>query len=336
MKCKTDKIKIWQNELRNAVTGLEELFDLLALDKNLLNGWAALEKFPLKVPRNFIARMRKGDINDPLLRQVLPTQSELTISSNYQSDPLEEKKYNPLPGLLHKYQGRVLLTLSSMCGINCRYCFRKDFAYEKNNPGSLGWEKVYDYIAADKTISEVILSGGDPLVVNDQTLKKITQKLELIPSIKRLRIHTRMPIVLPNRMTTELINAITSKQFKTILVTHCNHPQEINAAVKSAMTRLSQNKITLLNQSVLLRGVNDDVDVLVALSEALYDAGILPYYLHLLDKVNGTAHFDIDSTIARKLHWEMMQRLSGFLVPKLVCEKPGAPAKIPLKLWDQL
>lgn len=325
-------IKIWQNELRDCVTNPYELFELLELDKNLLDEvLTSLPNFSLKVPRNFIDRMQKKNFHDPLLQQILPLKQELKKTPGYHLDPLDEKKFNPVPGLLHKYHGRVLLTLTSACGIHCRYCFRKNFPYEENNPGNSGWDAVFHYISKDKTISEVILSGGDPLVANDHTLQKIKLKLETIPHIKRFRIHSRMPIILPNRITPELIEAITSGHLKTILVTHCNHPQEINQAVKSAISLLSQHQITLLNQSVLLKKVNDDVETLVKLSESLYDAHILPYYLHLFDKIEGGAHFDLPLETARWLHWQMAQKLPGFLVPKLVCEKSGAPAKLPIK-----
>jgi EF-P beta-lysylation protein EpmB len=332
MKCNSGKINTWQSELVDAVTQPKELLELLHLDMNLL---PAAEKaaalFPLKVPRGFIARMEKGNLKDPLLLQVLPIHAELEDIPGYTSDPLQEAQFNPLPGLLHKYHGRVLMTLASACGINCRYCFRRFFPYEDNNPGSVGWQKALDYIEQDTTISEVILSGGDPFMATDHTINTIKEKLATFTHIKRLRIHSRMPIVLPARITPELIDAITSNKLKTILVVHCNHPQEITPEVKAAMQLLSQAGIALLNQSVLLKDVNDDADILVSLSETLFDAGILPYYLHVLDKVQGAAHFDLSHARGTQLHWEVMQRLSGYLVPKLVCEQPGAPAKLPLK-----
>lgn len=326
MKCNN-----WQTALINAITDPKELLQLLELDMNLLPAAIAANKsFSLKVPRGFAALMQKGNINDPLLQQILPIGKELEDVPGYFVDPLAEAAKNPIPGLLHKYKSRVLLTFASVCGINCRYCFRRHFAYEDNNPGSTGWQKVIDYIAQDASISEVILSGGDPLVANDQTIHSLTQKLAAIPHLKRLRIHSRMPIVLPERITPGLIDAITSPAFKTIFVVHCNHPREISPDVKTAMAYLASKGVTLLNQSVLLKGINDQVEILVELSEALFDAGIQPYYLHALDKVQGAAHFDLPNEGARRLHQGMTRELSGYLVPKLVCEQPGALAKVAL------
>lgn len=335
MKCKSEKIKSWQNELINAVTDPKELLKLVELNESWLPAAvAAAQLFPLKVPRGFIARMEKGNINDPLLQQVLPLGVELENTPGYDLNPLKEDAYNPLPGLLHKYQSRVLLTLTGACGVNCRYCFRRHFDYEENSPGAAGWEQALEYIANDTTITEVILSGGDPLVSNDQLLKKLTEKLVHIPHVKRLRLHSRMPIVMPERITAELIDAITHPSLKTILVVHCNHANEINQEVKEAMARLTAANIVIFNQAVLLKAVNDDIDTLVNLSEALFDTGIQPYYLHVLDKVQGAAHFDMARERAQQLHWGVAQRLSGYLVPKLVCEQPGAPAKLPLEARD--
>jgi EF-P beta-lysylation protein EpmB len=319
----------WQQSLINAITDPKELLELLELDLNLLEpAKKSAQQFSLKVPRGFVARMRKKDINDPLLKQVLPLGCELSEFDGFTQDPLGEANVNPTPGLLHKYHSRVLLTLIGTCGVNCRYCFRRHFPYEKNNPGSAGWEKTLEYIAQDATIKEVILSGGDPLVASDNLLKTFSDKLIAIPHIKRLRIHSRMPIVLPERITPEFIDWISTLPLKTILITHVNHPQEIDSSVKTAMQELLKAGVVLLNQSVLLKGINDNVDTLVELSETLFDAGIQPYYLNTLDKVRGSAHFDLDYDIATQLHWELTQRLSGYLVPRLVSEIPGAPAKI--------
>ncbi len=318
----------WQQALSLAITDPEELLQLLELDNSLLAAAnAAAKLFPLKVPRGFLQRIKKGDINDPLLRQILPLDLELDQTPGYETDPLQEAAANPVPGLLHKYHGRVLLTLVGTCGVNCRFCFRRHFPYEKNNPGSLGWEKALDYIANDPSIAEVLLSGGDPLVASDALLQSFSTKLAMIPHVRRLRIHSRMPIMLPERISPSFIQWITELPFKTILVVHTNHPQEINCSIKEAMQALLKAGVTLLNQSVLLKGINDNVETLVELSEALFASGIQPYYLHILDKVQGTAHFDLNLETARKLHLGMSQRLSGYLVPKLVSEQPGFPAK---------
>lgn len=322
------KMKNWQQLLSNAVTEPQELLELLELDQSLLPAARAAAKlFPLKVPRGFIARMKKGDSNDPLLRQILPLAAEETLVTGYTADPLEEAKFNPLPGLLHKYHGRVLLTYTGACAINCRFCFRRHFAYDDNNPGNQGWDNVVAYINNDSTITEVILSGGDPFIANDGSLQQFLGKLANIAHLQRVRFHTRLPIVLPERITPELIRAITTTRLQVIVVVHCNHPQEIDASVATAIQLLRAAGVALLNQTVLLKNINDNADTLIALCELLFKMGIQPYYLHLLDKVQGTAHFDYDKEIARDIYNEMKRRLSGYLVPKLVCEQPDEPAK---------
>lgn len=325
----TYKTNDWQSMLSEVVTDPEELIQLLDLDRSLLDQThAAARGFPLKVPRALINRIKKGDISDPILQQVLPLGLELNNQPGYSDDPLKEKTYNPIPGLLHKYHGRVLLTLTSACGVHCRYCFRREFPYEENNPGSKGWSAVLDYIKHDASITEVILSGGDPLVMNDTMLRQFVDKIGEIPHITRLRIHTRMPIVIPQRVTQELVNTLTQTRLNCVVVLHCNHPQELDDTVFTAIQLLKNSNATLLNQSVLLKGVNDCVDILIALSEILFTAGVLPYYLHLLDKVRGAAHFDLPSDCARTLHQGMLERLPGYLVPKLVFEQAGAGSKI--------
>lgn len=319
----------WQSALINAVTEPQALLELLELDQSLLaDAIEAAKLFPFKVPHSFINRMKKGDPRDPLLQQVLPLWQELIVTPLYSADPLAEKQANPIPGLLHKYQGRVLLIFTQTCGINCRYCFRREFSYQENQLGSNQWEKAIEYIAQDNTISEVILSGGDPLIANDHTLQKLVSKLAAIPHVKRLRVHSRLPIVLPERITSELVAWMTSTRLKTVLVVHSNHPQELNDEVKAAMQLLKDAGVTLLNQAVLLKGINDDADILAQLSEALFDCGILPYYLHVLDKVQGAAHFDLPLEQAKQIHWQLTHKVPGYLVPKLACEQPGAPAKL--------
>ncbi len=321
----------WQSSLSQAITQPKQLLELLDLDTELLEAAeAAAQLFPLKVPRGLIDRMEKGNPADPLLMQVLPLGAELHPVPGYSPDPLGEADANPVPGLLHKYHGRVLLTLTGTCLVNCRFCFRRAFPYADNNPGRAGWDQAIEYIANDTSIEEVILSGGDPLVANDVVLQSLTDKLNTVPHIKRIRIHSRIPILLPERITPDFLAWVTQLQQSLVLVVHCNHPNEISPAVTTAMRALQQAGVVLLNQSVLLKGVNDQADTLVALSKALFAAGIQPYYLHVLDKVQGTAHFDLPIATAKALHWEMSKRLSGYLVPRLVCEQPGAPAKLGL------
>lgn len=323
----------WQQALSNAITRPEELLQLLELDPGLLNAaQAASQKFTLRVPRSFVARMQKGNLADPLLRQVLPVDAELKTYATYSTDPLGEVTANPLSGVLHKYNGRVLLITTGVCGVNCRYCFRRHFEYTDNNPGSAGWEKALAYIAQDSSIKEVIFSGGDPLIASDKRLAGLARRLEAIPHLTTLRIHTRMPVVLPERITTEFTDWFSTLRLKPVLVIHCNHPQEIDQTVATAMLSLKKAGITLLNQSVLLQGVNDDPATLVGLSERLFEIGVLPYYLHLLDKVQGAAHFEVPKATAKALIQKIMTQLPGYLVPKLVWEKAGATSKLPV--WN--
>jgi EF-P beta-lysylation protein EpmB len=324
----------WQKALVQAVTDPKELLSILELDQTLLPAAQAVNKqFPMIVPRGFVERMQKGDPHDPLLRQVLAIDSELIETPGFSQDPLKEANVNPVTGLLHKYHGRVLLTFVGTCAVNCRFCFRRHFPYNENNPSNEGWDQALAYIANDSSIEEVILSGGDPLIANDKKLLIFSDKLNQIAHVKRLRIHSRVPIVLPERISPEFIAWTKTLRQQVIMVTHCNHPQEINDQVALALLHMKQAGITLLNHTLLLKGVNDSVETLVELSKALFANSVLPYYLHMLDKVQGAAHFDVNQGQAQALHWGMAQKLSGYMVPKLVYEKPGAPAKISLDLY---
>ncbi|HTM63160.1 MAG TPA: EF-P beta-lysylation protein EpmB [Gammaproteobacteria bacterium] len=322
------KRQLWQQAMADLITDPAELIHLLNLNPSLLEAAkAAANVFPLRVPRGFAARMEKGNHMDPLLRQVLPLGVELTPQPGYSKDILRESGANPVSGLLHKYPGRVLVTLTSACAVHCRYCFRRFFPYEDNNPGRAGWEKIFDYIESDNTITEVILSGGDPLSANDHLLSEFTERLNQLPHVTRLRIHTRMPVVLPERITDEFMQWAADLTQQLVIVMHINHANEINNEVVLMLKRLSDAGITLLNQSVLLKGVNDDAQTLAALSEKLFMSGVLPYYLHTLDKVEGAAHFDLDDYTARSIHSELNKMLPGYLVPRLVRETPGESSK---------
>lgn len=321
----------WQNELADIIRSPEELFALLELDTaQLPAALAASRDFALRVPRAFAERMRKGDPDDPLLRQVLPLGEELQAAPGYSQDPLGEAAANPHPGLIHKYQGRVLLIVSGGCAINCRYCFRRHFPYADNNPGRARWQEALDYIAADQTITEVIYSGGDPLNTSDRQLAWLTERVAAIDHVRRLRVHTRLPVVLPNRIDDDCLAWLTGHRLQTTVVIHSNHPREIDASVGAALTRLRQSGITLLNQAVLLRDINDRVDTLADLSERLFEWGVLPYYLHLLDPVAGAHHFDVLDAEALKLLDGLRARLPGYLVPRLVREIAGEPNKTPI------
>ena len=318
----------WQEELAASIRDPQELIHLLELDESLLeNALNAHRDFALRVPRPYLERIRKGDMNDPLLRQVLPLGDELSAAPGYSTDPLQKNTANPTPGLIHKYHGRVLLIVSPSCAINCRYCFRRHFPYHDNKPGRHEWQRALDYIASNNTVSEVIYSGGDPLASSDKQLLWLTRRIADIPHVKRLRVHTRLPIVIPARITEQCINWLSDTRLQTTMVIHSNHPNELDEAVEKALKNLRRVGVTLLNQAVLLKGINDDGATLVRLSERLFEVGVLPYYLHLLDKVSGAAHFEVDENHAVSLRDVMLAQLPGYLVPRLVREIPGQPHK---------
>jgi EF-P beta-lysylation protein EpmB len=322
----------WQQILADLLTDPKELLNFLQLDSADLDiDSQILNSFPLKVPRPYLARMEKRNWHDPLLRQVLPLNQELSATDDgFSPDPLQEIQSNPLPGLLHKYHGRVLLTVAPHCGIHCRYCFRRHFDYQANTPGRESWKNVITYIRQKPEITEVIYSGGDPLAASDRQLAWLTRQLDNIPHLRTLRIHTRMPVVVPQRITDELISWLTGSRLRPVLVLHANHAQELDSSVAASLSRLAANGVTLLNQSVLLSGVNDNLPALIALSEKLFAMHVLPYYLHLLDPVSGVQHFDVPDSRGVALVAQMRELLPGYLVPRLVRERAGAGSKTPL------
>lgn len=289
---------------------------------------AAVGDFPLLVPRSFVARMRPGDPDDPLLLQVLPRTQERLEADGFVSDPLLERDAVAAPGLVKKYAGRALLLAAAGCAINCRYCFRREFPYAESGASSAGLESAIDAIAADQTIHEAILSGGDPLLMDDDRLAAAVRRLEAVPHLERLRIHTRLPIVLPSRVTSALVQLLTTSRLTCVVVVHANHPRELDDSVAAAAALLRGSGAILLNQAVLLAGVNDSVDALASLSERLVAIGVVPYYLHLLDRVRGTAAFEVDEPRARRLHAALKARLPGYAVPRLAREVPGESAKV--------
>jgi L-lysine 2,3-aminomutase len=320
----------WQNQLRNVITSADQLLAMLELAPADV-GYCpeAIADFALKVPLAFVRRMRRGDPLDPLLLQVLARGEEMTQTAGFSEDPLGETgDANPSRGIIHKYRGRALLVVTGGCAVNCRYCFRRHFPYNDNQNSRTEWDETLEYIARDKDISEVILSGGDPLIASDAYLDELVTKIAAISHIRRLRIHTRLPVVIPDRITQGLLDAVRRPDLHTVVVIHSNHANEMDDSVFAALDRMRQGGIALLNQSVLLAGINDRADVLIALSEKLFAAGVIPYYLHLLDKVQGAAHFDVPEEKAIKLVAELTKSLSGYLVPKLVREVAGAPSKI--------
>ncbi|MBE0505706.1 MAG: EF-P beta-lysylation protein EpmB [Marinospirillum sp.] len=325
----------WSETLKRAVRDPLELCRLLNINpEQLPGGTSGLQQghqlFRTLVPHPFINLMQRGNPQDPLLLQVLPLAQENLPQAGFVADPLQEHQSNPLPGLIHKYQSRVLLTSSGACAINCRYCFRRHFPYAENSLSQQATSAILDYLQHHPKVNEVILSGGDPLATPDLRLADKIQQLQQLPQLKRLRIHTRLPVVLPSRITDELLQTLASTHLKVILVLHINHPQEVGTELCEALQRLRRTEITLLNQSVLLRGINDQAEILAQLSETLFEQGVMPYYLHAFDPVAGAAHFAVDDQQARQIYAGLLTLLPGYLVPKLVREYPDQPAKTPL------
>lgn len=309
-----------------------ELLDFLELPRDSWNSGAAqaAAQFRLRVPRGYAARMRKGDPHDPLLRQVLPLDLETKDAPGFLPDPVGDLNAMPQPGLLHKYRARVLLVATGACAVHCRYCFRRHFPYADAQARAEPLQAALAYLRDASDVCEVILSGGDPLSLSDQRLADLIEDISSIDHVRRLRIHTRLPVVLPERITDQLLHELTQTRLRPIMVIHANHAREIDAPVHAALARLRTAGVLLLNQAVLLKGVNDSVAELLALSEALIDAGVNPYYLHLLDRVRGAAHFEVDDGTARTLIGELRERAPGYMIPQLVREIPGAGSKTPM------
>ena len=321
----------WQQHWREAISDPHELLHILGLEAHAVGLLAPGDTgFAMRVPRGFAARMRHGDPADPLLLQVLPGSAELRVTPGYSEDAVGDLEAIAVPGVLHKYAGRALLITTGACAINCRYCFRRHFPYAEENASSAQWQEAVNYLASDPSISEVILSGGDPLSLATAKLASLTDALVRLPHIRRLRIHSRLPIVLPERIDSELLRWLAGLPLQKVLVLHANHPNEIDETVALACRELAGAGVTLLNQSVLLRRINDSVEALTGLSERLFDCGVLPYYLHQLDRVSGAAHFEVADPIARELLESLRVRLPGYLVPRLVRESAGATSKRPV------
>ena len=321
----------WQQLWREAVTDPRELLDLLGLSAQAADLLPDDDTgFAMRVPRGFVARMRYGDPADPLLLQVLPQAAELGDAPGFRHDAVGDLAARAAHGVLHKYAGRALLIATGSCAVNCRYCFRRHFPYARETAAANRWEQALEHVRDDHSVSELILSGGDPLSLSTAKLAELTAALTGMPHIRRLRIHTRLPVVLPERVDAEFRDWLAELPLQRVVVLHSNHPREIDTAVDAACKGLREAGATLLNQSVLLRGINDDADVLAALSERLFDAGVLPYYLHQLDRVAGAAHFEVSDATALGLVETVRRRLPGYLVPRLVRETAGAPYKEPL------
>jgi EF-P beta-lysylation protein EpmB len=321
----------WQAAMREAVTDPAELLKLLRLDDTLLPGArSAAATFPLRVPRGYVSRMRPGDPADALLLQVLPLGAEERPVAGFGQDAVGDLASLRGDGLLRKYHGRALLISTGACAVHCRYCFRRHFPYDEQNASRHAWRDALEAIHGDLSLEEVILSGGDPLSLSDRRLSELASMLDAVPHLRRLRIHTRTPIVLPERVDDALLGWLAQGRLRRVMVLHANHPREIDPAVQAALTRLKKTGVTLLNQSVLLRGINDNPETLAQLSERLFEGGVMPYYLHQLDRVQGAAHFEVPVHDAAVIMRKLSARLPGYLVPRLVKETSGAPSKLPM------
>jgi len=322
---------MWRAELAAAITDPKELLEALELPADLLaQAKEAHALFPVRVPRPYLARIVRGDRHDPLLRQVLPLSIEGVQAPGFGVDPVGDLAAHVATGVLRKYEGRVLLTATGACAIHCRYCFRRHFPYRDANAARDSWRETLAYLAEDPSVHEVILSGGDPLMLGDDKLGGFAAALKGLPHIRRLRLHTRIPVVVPSRVDAGLLAWLRNAPVPVVMVLHINHAQEIDGAVGESCLKLRAAGVTLLNQAVLLAGVNDQADTLCHLSERLFAAGVLPYYLHMLDRVLGAAHFAVDERRAAGLVEAMRMRLPGYLIPRLVREEALAPAKIPV------
>ena len=329
-------LSAWRKALAEAVRDPAELLRLVGLDADLLPAARrAAAQFPLRVPRGFVARMGRGDPDDPLLRQVLPLGVELAARPGFDADPVGDRAARSPGGLLQKYRGRSLLVTTGACAVHCRYCFRRHFPYAATTAPAGGWAEALERLRRDDSIEEVILSGGDPLTLPDSRLAELAAALEGIPHLRRLRLHSRTPVVLPERVDAALLEWLAATRLPVIMVIHANHANELDGTVAEALGRVTAAGVRLLNQAVLLRGVNDSEDALVGLSERLFDVGVLPYYLHLLDPVAGAAHFDVPEAEARRLLAAAGARLPGYLVPRLARELPGENQKRTLAPMDR-
>ena len=315
---------LWREAIRDPLVLLNAL-DLTELSARLSP--AAAAQFPMRVPQGYVARMRAGDPADPLLRQVLPLDDEDRLAPGFSLDAVGDGAAKGGTGVIHKYDGRALLIATGSCAIHCRYCFRRHFPYAEETAASGGWASAIDYLKADPNIGEVILSGGDPLSLSTAKLTELSDALQAMPQIQRLRIHTRLPIVLPERIDSEFLHWISGLPWPVVMVVHANHANEIDLSVQEACAALRASGVHMLNQAVLMRGVNDSAEALIDLSEAMFRAGVLPYYLHQLDRVQGTAHFEVSDAEAFALVAQMQGSLPGYLVPKLVREIAGEASK---------
>lgn len=321
----------WQAELREAVRNAGDLCRRLELPAEMATAAAAgAADFPVFVPPSYLARIRRGDLQDPLLLQVLPVADEANVVEGFSRDPVDDSAATLEPGVLHKYAGRALLITTGVCAVHCRYCFRRHFPYSEAPHSEAAWDRSLASIAADASINEVILSGGDPLMLVDSKLASLTEKIAAIPHVTGLRVHTRLPIMIPARVTDDLVDWLTQSRLNPIVVIHANHAQELDADVAASLSRLRLAGVMLLNQAALLRGVNDSSEVQVDLSNRLIELGVLPYYLNQLDRVQGAAHFEVPVEVGKQIVAKMRAQLPGYAVPRYVQDIVGEPNKVVL------
>jgi len=317
----------WKAQLQASKMSTQELLALLRIENHPLAQSEAEKLFALRVPPLYLSQIQPNTPNDPLLLQVLPQSAEFLEAMDYCADPLNEAQYAQTKGLIHKYTNRVLLITTGHCAINCRYCFRRAFPYQAHRQSIHDWKPALDYIASSPQVNEVILSGGEPLLLNTPQLFSLIKRIESMPHIKRIRIHTRLLSTIPARIDDEFIAALKQLSKPLILMTHCNHPNEISPALEQAVNKLKACNVRVFNQSVLLKQVNDHCNTLSALSEKLFDAGIQPYYLFMLDKVKGASHFEVPIQRAKKIYEQLQASISGYMLPKFAIEVPGKPSK---------
>ena len=323
----TFSIPLWRKIQRENFTSLEKLCTYLELNSDQISQLTESKKFPLNLPSRLAAKIEKGTLNDPLFKQFVPLHEENHSSDDFVKDPVGDCNASQSAKYLKKYAGRVLLMPTGACAMHCRYCFRQNYSYA---PYQSGLSQELAWIDQDPSIKEVILSGGDPLSLTNDSLQEILHSICAISHVERIRFHTRFPIGIPERIDKTFLALLEACSKQVWFIIHCNHPRELDLDVLASLKKIQKLGIPVLNQSVLLKGVNDCVDTLQALCEKLAANGIFPYYLHQLDRVERAAHFEVSQTQGRQLIQELNKRLSGYAVPKYVQEIPGEPSKTAL------
>jgi EF-P beta-lysylation protein EpmB len=317
----------WRQIQRQNFTRVPHLADYLELGDALRADLLTRPRFPLNVPQRLAAKMKKNTLEDPILRQFVPTKEELLSKQGFVLDPVQDKRFHKTKKILHKYNGRALILSTGACAMNCRFCFRQNFPYVTDDPD---FSDEIAYLSQDATLSEAILSGGDPLSLSDNALQALLSQIDAIPHVKRIRFHTRFPIGIPERIDPSFLAVLRDVSKQIIFIIHCNHPRELDSDVAAALKRIQKLGLPVLNQSTLLKGVNDDPATLLELCQVLTNNGVIPYYLNELDPVEGAAHFDLPSTRGPELIQYLRENLSGYGVPRLVREVAGRPSKSPI------